>query len=328
MALRFVWLYVSSFWQTVAARVERGPLRPTWSLSFEATLRALRRDWDATAAWPLARLREEVNTRPYPLGMARKVRMEDASLGGVPVVVFEPRDGASPGAGTVLFFHGGSYIYGSSRTTHADTIARLAVACRTRVVSVEYRLAPEHPFPAQRDDALAVFRALVAQGTPPGRIIVCGDSAGGNLAIELQLALRDLGEPQAGAAVLLSPWCDLTMPGASFRDNDPFDFGTREVLVRHARAFSGDAALDDPRVSPAFARLEGLAPTFVAAGEAEIPRDDILAFAERLRSAGVDVTLEVSRDMPHNAAVFADMHPSGEALVAAVARFVGERFAP
>ncbi|MFO0669948.1 MAG: alpha/beta hydrolase fold domain-containing protein [Polyangiaceae bacterium] len=152
-----------------------------------------------------------------------------------------------------------------------------------------------------------------------------GDSAGGNLAIELQLALRDRGGPQAAAAVLLSPWVDLTMPGASFARNDPFDFGTREVLVRHAAAYAGGAALDDPRVSPRFADLAGLAPVFITAGEVEIPRDDIEAFAQKLRAAGVETTFHLAADMPHNAAFFADFHPSGAAVIDAVRKFVAAR---
>jgi acetyl esterase/lipase len=151
------------------------------------------------------------------------------------------------------------------------------------VVGVEYRLAPEHVYPAQLDDAIAAYQALLAEGDPA--IAVCGDSAGGNLAIALQIALRNRGARQARAAALLSPWSDLTMPGASFRENDATDFGTRDVLVAQAKLFAGDVPLDDGRVSPVYARLEGLAPTLVIAGDAEIPRDDILRFADALERA-------------------------------------------
>jgi len=131
------------------------------------------------------------------------------------------------------YFHGGSYVYGSARTTHADVIARLALASGVTCVGIDYRLAPEHVYPAQIEDAVRAFEALRAD--PGGRrVIVAGDSAGGNLAIELQLALRDRGKEQAAGAVLISPWSDLTMPGSSFRENDRFDYGTREVLARRS----------------------------------------------------------------------------------------------
>jgi epsilon-lactone hydrolase len=324
MSGRFVWIFFASFFRTLVRRLRRGPVRASWSLSLETVVAALRRDWEATADWPFARLRAEMDARPYPRAFVRKVDVRDAELGGVPVRIFDPPAAKRRHDGALLFFHGGSYVFGSSRTSHADTIARLALECGIRIVAPEYRLAPEHPFPAQIEDALAVFDALVADGTSAERILVGGDSAGGNLAVALQIALRDRGT-QAKATVLLSPWCDLTMPGASFRANDAFDYGTRDVLVRQARAFAGDVPLDDPRVSPAFAKLEGLAPTFITAGELELPRDDIEAFAESLRQAGVDTTFHLAPDMPHNAAFFADYHPSGVAVIDAIARFVDHR---
>lgn len=236
------------------------------------------------------------------------------------------RRGRARGA-AILYFHGGSYAYGSARTTHAELLARLAVASGVEVVGVDYRLAPEHRYPAQLEDACAAFDALVAADTPPGAIVVAGDSAGGNLAIALQLALRDRGSAQAAGAALVSPWVDLTLPGASYTENDRFDFGTRQVLARQAAEFAGSIRLDDPRVSPTYAALAGLSPTLITVGELEIPRDDILLFASRLERAGVDVALHVAKDMPHNAPVFAALHPEGLAALEAVARFARERLA-
>lgn len=317
--LRTMRLFTAAFFETARARRAHGPLRPTWTFSFEWVIRYLRRDWEDTSAWPLPRLRADMDRRPYPQAMARKTRTRDGELGGVPVRWFEP-PGAAEGR-VVLFFHGGSFVYGSARTTHADLIARLALASGVAVLAVEYRLAPEHPFPAQREDALAVWDALVAGGTRPEHVALAGDSAGGNLALELQLALRDRGGPQAAAAVLMSPWADLRMSGDSYADNDPYDFGTRAELVVHARAFAGETPLDDPRISPVCARLDGLAPVLVSVGEVEIPRDDVLALAARLEAAGVDVTLHEAKDMPHNPAVFAAYHPSGQAALEAAALF-------
>jgi len=289
--------------------------RPSWSFGFHVVQRFMRLDWDKTADWELAAVREEIARRPYPRKYVKRVARTDEVLGGVPACSY------GSGDKVVLFFHGGSFIYGSTKTSHAELVARLAIEAGVRVVGVEYRLAPDHPFPAQIDDALAAWDALVAT-VPPDHVIVGGDSAGGNLAVELALALRDAKKPLPKALLLLSPWADLAMPGASFRENDPYDFGTREVLVRHAAAYVGSASLDDPRVSPIHAKLEGLPATFVARGGCEIPRDDIAAFGAKLRDAGVLVTEHEAPDMPHNAAFFADYHPAAREAFDAIVRFV------
>ncbi len=321
--LRALRLFLGALLETLGGRVRARPRREGWSFLFEWTIRYLRKDWDDSAAWSSARLRADMDTRPFPRDFAKKVRLEPCELGGVPATRFVPPDARAGKA--ILFFHGGSYVYGSARTTHAELIARIAFASGIETIGLDYRLAPEHPYPAQLDDALAAFDALVAQGVPPGSIVVAGDSAGGNLAIEVQLALRDRGTPQAAGAALVSPWSDLTMPGASFTDNERYDFGTREKLVQQAKEYVGSVPLDDPRVSPTYAKLEGLAPAIVTVGEAEIPRDDILVLASRLKDAGVDVTLHVAKDMPHNAPVFAAYHPEGLKALQAVVEFVKRR---
>jgi len=297
------------------ALVRKRP-RESWSFGFQVVQRFMRLDWDRTADWDLVRVREEVARRPYPRKFVKRVERRDEIFGGVPVCTY------GSGDDVVLFFHGGSFIYGSSNTSHAELIARLAIEGKVRVIGVEYRLAPEHPFPAQIEDALAAWDALVAT-MPPDRVIVAGDSSGGNLAIELALALRDAKKPMPKALLLLSPWVDLAMPGASFRENEAYDFGTREVLVKHATAYVGtSASIDDPRVSPIHAKLDGLPRTFITRGGCEIPRDDIAAFGAKLRAAGVDVTEHEAPDMPHNAPFFADYHPAARDAFDAIVRFV------
>jgi acetyl esterase/lipase len=315
-------LFFVAFFRVLFARLRRGPLVASWSFPFETMVRYLRLDWDETAAWDLARMRADSDARPYPRKLARRVPVRDEMLGGVPVRWFEPE--GAPSDRAILFFHGGSYIYGSARTSHAELVAGLALLSGRRVVAPDYRLAPEHPFPAQIDDAVAVLSALEEGGLAASRIVAAGDSAGGNLAIELALRLRDEGKPQLAGLVLVSPWSDLRMPGRSFVENEPYDFGTRDVLVRHREAFAPGMAYDDPRLSPVCADLARLPPTLVTVGDREIPRDDILALAEALRRAGVDTTLHVAPDMPHNAPVWADVHPSGKAALEACARFAAE----
>ncbi|WP_437937863.1 alpha/beta hydrolase [Sorangium sp. So ce341] len=300
-------IFSLAFVETAVERARRGPARPTWGFGFEWVVRALRRDFIDMLDWPYPKARADLDARFYPDKTVRRVKRTADVLGGVPAVWFEP-----PGAmdrGVVLYLHGGSYLVGSTKT-HADLMARLALSSGARVVGIDYRLAPEHRYPAQLEDALAAFGALVERGHAPGEIALAGDSAGGNLALVAQLALRDRGE-QARCAALISPWLDLTASSASTRENDPTDYGTREGLVRQAGDFAGAIPLDDPRLSPLHARLDGLGPLFLQVGDAERLRDEGLELARRAREAGVDVTLDVLRDMPHNGPVLAEYHPEG-----------------
>jgi monoterpene epsilon-lactone hydrolase len=318
-SLGLLWL---AFFQTLWARLRRGPLRPSWSFLFQMLVRYVRIQWDRTADWDLKRVREDVNARPYPKKHVRLVDIHDEELGGVPTRVFAPRE--SRGGAVILFFHGGSFVYGSTHTTHAELVAALANATGLVVYGLEYRLAPEHPYPAQLEDALRAFDALVADGVEPNRILLAGDSAGANLALVTQIALRDRASPRARALVLLSPWCDLTMPGASYRENEPFDIGTRNELCIHAKAFVGDVSLDDPRVSPIHANLRDVGPVFVSVGGCESPKDDILRLVDALREAEADTRVHEATDMPHNPTLFADFHPSGHAAFEATLQFVRE----
>lgn len=317
--MRHLALLFSALFSTLLSRLSRGPRRPSWSFTFETVLRYLRSDWEATADWDLARLRRDHEARPYPQPRPKDVFVEDSTLGGVPVRWFRPAAPASDT--TMLYLHGGSYFYGSTRGSHHELVLSLARRAKIAVAGLEYRLAPEHPFPAQLEDALASCRALRTE-RPARRVIVGGDSAGGNLAVELAIALRDAGDLPPDALVLLSPWADLTMPGRSFVENDRYEFGRRVELVRHAAAYAGAVPLTDPRISPTFADLRALPPSFVQYGEVEAPRDDIVAFAARLAHAGNDVTSDAAPDMPHNPSVFAAYHPSGEAARAAIVRFL------
>lgn len=313
--LRTLWLFVSTFLPTLLARLRRGPARPSWTFMFEWTIRFLRRDWEATSEWPLARVRQGTAKRPYPKRHLKRVQVSDETFAGVHIRRFRARERPKPRTGTprIVYLHGGSYIYGSTRHSHADLCAALAHATGLELIGVEYRLAPEHPWPAQLEDARAVCDAL------DGPLLLAGDSAGGHLAVQTAVAL----ERPPRALALLSPWVDLEMPGASFQTNDRFDFGTRQALAVHARAVAGSLPLAD--LALARLPLERLPPTFVSLGGAEIPRDDILVFLERLRTAGVEVTHHAAEDMPHNPVFFAAYHPNGRAAFEALVSFMCRR---
>jgi acetyl esterase/lipase len=310
--MRMLRLLLVTLVETLVSRISHGRLKPSWGFRFEWVVRFLRRDSVELSAMPPAELRADMNGRRYPSKAVPKVKLGEATLGGVPCVTVTP---PSVSAGVVLlYFHGGSYMFGSGRTTHADLLARLALGGEVYIVAPEYRLAPEHPYPAALEDALRVYDALRA-ADPASGIVVSGDSAGGNLALALQLALRDDGRAQADAALLISPWLDLAATRPSTRENDRFDFGQTSFLLPQARAFAGDRTLDDPQISPINADLAGLFPVFVQVGGAERLHDECVEFVRKAENAGVDATLDVAGELPHLPPVLADFHPDASAAL-------------
>lgn len=318
--LRALRLMASAFLATLFGRLAGRPRHPRWPFSFEVVIRYLRLDWEDTANWDLKRLGADMNARPYPRDFAKKVQQLDEISGGVPCVRFVPPQ--KKGEQTILFLHGGSYLFGSAKTTHCEVMSRLAFESGLEVVAPEFRLTPEHRYPAQLEDVLAVWNSLLLAGKGALGLTIVGDSSGGNLALSLALALRDRRIAGPQALVLISPWCDLEMPGASFQGHDRYDFGTRDVLLRHAQAFAGIVPLSDPRVSPIHADLAGLCPTLLVLGQVEIPYDDIMALSQKLTAAGVETTTHVAPDLPHNPPALAALHPAGAASMRAIVEYL------
>jgi acetyl esterase/lipase len=204
---------------------------------------------------------------------------------------------------------------------YRDLLSRLALGADARVLGVDYRLAPEHPFPAQQEDCLAAVRAVLA-GTGPARLAIAGDSAGGALGVAILSALRDAGDPLPAAAALICPWTEPFAEGGSMEAHAAFDFGDRELLAGWARATIGAGDASDPRFSVANAKLEGLPPLLVQVGSVELLHDQVLRFALRARAAGVETTLEVLPEMFHDVHLQAALLPEGAAAVEAVAGFL------
>ena len=270
-------------------------------------------------ATPLADQRAGYDGLGALLPRADGVTTEPDRLGGVAVERHHPP--AADGHGAVVHLHGGGYTIGSL-ASHRSFATHLAVATGVDVVVPDYRLAPEHPFPAAREDALAVWRALRAD-LPAGALAVSGDSAGGGLALELALALRRDGDDLPAALALISPWTDLTLDGARAApvgDDDPLlDV---ELLAVWAAGYAGEAALDDPEVSPLFADLTGLPPLLVHATDREVLHDDAVRLAERARAAGVDVTAEIRPGLLHHWHVLAGAVPEADEDLAELGAFL------
>ncbi|MEQ9259200.1 MAG: alpha/beta hydrolase [Roseovarius sp.] len=227
---------------------------------------------------------------------ARGTRWRADEVGGVPVLRIEPWPPAAPGAPCLLYLHGGGYMFGSPRT-HLAMVSQIVARTGFSACLPRYRLAPEHPFPAAVEDALAVLGAL---GHAPSGVILGGDSAGGGLALSVLAEALARGGPVPRACFALSPLTDLTFSGESVRGNARAD-----VMLPAARAeemaalYLADTPRDDPRASPLFARFEGAPPVWLAVGDTEILLDDTRRMEARLRAAGVAVEEVIARDLPH-----------------------------
>ena len=223
----------------------------------------------------------------------------------------------------VLYLHGGGYVMGSRRT-HRELAARIARDAAARVLVLEYRLAPEHPFPAAVDDATAAYRWLRKQGIAASSIAIAGDSAGGGLTLATLLALRDAGDALPACAVCLSPWTDLEGSGASAQPGGADDpMVTVAALRDMGRIYAGDA-LRNPLAAPLYAGYKGLPPLLIQVGTREVLLDDSTRVADKARAAGVTVRLEIEEGAPH---VWQAMPHVPEAMEAVkrIGAFVRER---
>jgi epsilon-lactone hydrolase len=227
----------------------------------------------------------------------------------------------------ILYLHGGAYIAMSARTHRAVT-SRLACWSEARLFALNYRLAPEHPFPAALEDTLAAWRALVTSGTPPSRIVVAGDSAGGGLALALLIALRDAGDEMPAGGVLFSPWTDLAVTGNSIVANDvadPLFFGQWVAPV--ARHYLGDTPAMDPLASPVYADLTGLPNLLIQVGDTEVLLDDSRRVAENASRVGVTAMLRIWPGVPHGWQIFAPVLPEARAALREASVFIRARLA-
>jgi epsilon-lactone hydrolase len=248
------------------------------------------------------------------------VTTSSGSLGGIPGVNVEVA-GANP-EWVIFYLHGGAYAIGTAASS-VGLASDLARRAGTRLVTIDYRLAPEHPHPAAIDDVGAAYRGLLDSGVAASAIAVAGESAGAGLAAATLLALKHAGLPQPSASVLMSPWADLTLSGDSINGKAAVDPAlTSAGLARRAADYVGDG---DPRaalVSPIFADLTGLPPLLIQAGSHEILLDDATRLAARAAAADVAVTLEVTPGVPHVFQGFAAMLDEGDAALTRAGEFL------
>ncbi len=253
----------------------------------------------------------------YPL--APDVTVTPVDAGGVPSEWVAASDAAA--TRVILYTHGGCYISGGPVTVR-ECCARLSRAARAQVLSIDYRLAPEHPYPAALDDTLTAYRWLLDRGHAPGSIVISGESAGGGLTIAALMKIRDLGLPPPAAGVPVSPWIDMTLSGETLIRNRGRDLASTTPLALGASLYVGRGDPRDPYASPLFGDLSGLPPMLIQVGGGEVLLDDGIAIAHKARQAGNELTFEVWPDMCHVWHWFATELDEGREAIEAIGRYV------
>ncbi len=269
---------------------------------------------------PIAQQRQNLEKIAQMSKLIPGVQTKPVDIAGVPGEWIWTTGSNHPGA--ILYFHGGGYVTGSVNT-HRDLIARISRAASMRAVGIDYRLAPENPFPAAVEDAVTAYRWLLEQKCQPENIIIAGDSAGGGLALALMLKLRAMELPLPAGGILLSPWVDLAGTGESMQTKFEAD-----ITLKHfdpagkARFYAGTEDLKQPLISPLYADLAGLPPLLIQVGTEEILLDDSRRLASRASEAAVEVELEIWDDMPHVFHAQAIILPEARQAIQKIGEFI------
>jgi monoterpene epsilon-lactone hydrolase len=299
-------------------------MMPSWQFAVLKSFFRLKR-WFEKGTPSVEKRRQSYENLTAKFKMGPAVKCTSAVVNAVPVEWVEPLDATADRA--ILFFHGGAYCL-CSVSTHRSLAAHLAQAAGTRVCNVEYRLAPEHSFPAAVEDAVSAYHGLLNMGIAPGNIIVAGDSAGGGLVLALLFSLRDADAPLPAACVCISPWTDLSLSGASYTANARKDVMLdSQTLEESARIYLDGTDSRHPLTSPLFGDFHNLPPLLIHVGSDELILSDAEGVAEQARQAGVDVALEVWPGMQHEWHFAADFVPEGQAAIDRIGKFIQQKIA-
>jgi len=273
----------------------------------------------------LAERRERLDTVASAYGTASDIAFEPVRIG-----TCEAEWSLAPDSDpdrVLLYFHGGGYCSGSIRS-HRGMVSEIGRAAKVRTLALGYSLAPEHPFPAALEDAVAAFEYLLAMGIPSERIAIGGDSAGGGLTLATMIRLREAGRSLPACAWLVSPWVDLEMSGASIDTKDADDpLIHRAYLQELASAYCGKESPRNPLISPLYADLGGLPPILVQVGSAETLLDDAVAIVERLGEADRRVTLEIWPRMIHAWHLWSARLTAGQQAIASAGAYIDRHLA-
>ena len=300
---------------------------PTWRdpevAAFQAAFAALATPPDAPRP-PWSERRAGIDAIGGAAPPPDSVLTEAMTLGGVPAEKIAPSNAVADR--TIFYLHGGGYCVGGC-ASHRTMAARMAEQAQATAFVVDYRLAPEHPFPAAHDDALAAWRAVLALGRDPAHTIIAGDSAGGGLSVACAVAARDAGLPLPAGLHLISPWVNLTNASPAYAAKGETDFIiTQQGIDEFAEGYIGAGDRRNPKASPLFADLAGLPPMLIQVGSEEVLMSDSIQLAEAAGFAQVDVTLRIWPDMIHIWPFFAMISAGGRAIAESSA-WIRERVA-
>ncbi len=302
-------------------RLLHGPKLPGWTLIFETSMRYLRHQ--SEYAYQLSDIRESrkfTDSLVFRSAAIEKVHWTKVKgpIKGKWYVPPAAREGT-----VILYLHGGGYAYYSR--SHYNLMALVALATGSKLLAPDYRLAPEHPFPAQIEDAKSAYRWLLESGYSSNQIILAGDSAGGNLVLALLVALKDEKEPLPAAAVCIAPWTDLTNTGKSMEVNDPYDWIDQRMADKWAGWYCKGSEVSNPLISPRPQDMKGMPPIYIQVGTAEILYDMIETFCSKAREHGADVRLDIWEGMTHDFQAYGDDLKEAIDALGRIGRFADEQ---
>lgn len=284
----------------------------------EKILKIIKED-NAQRAATIEEARERLKTFYFRFRSKRDLAVEPLFIGNIPAFWI-----SSPGASrdhTILFFHGGGFMVGSMED-HLDLCGKLSYSAGCRVLSVDYRLAPEHIFPAALDDCVMSYLHLIEMGSSPSLVVPVGISAGGNLLLSMLMKLRAMGIPLPKAAVCISPAVDLTSREGAFEKNADKDWLLKEGLEFTRRVYLREHDPKDPLASPTYGDLRDFPPLFIQAGTHETLYDDIGVFVEKAEEAGVTVTFDAWKEMFHCWQIFSSVLPEGQKAIDNIGAYI------
>ncbi|MDJ0959958.1 MAG: alpha/beta hydrolase fold domain-containing protein [Acidimicrobiia bacterium] len=322
IVLSVVWAVLRRIWH----RLRFGPAVAGWAWQVELRMVALRAFLDAARSSPDPRARSRIEENidpPLPRALRKVLELRSLNMSGIGVEKIEHAVGAIDARSrpTLLYLHGGGYLAGSA-ATHRRWVARLAWALGAEAFVPNYRLAPKHKFPAALDDAMAVYKGLLAEGVEPERLFVAGDSAGGGLAAALLLRLRDTNEPLPAGGILFSPYADLEHTAYSLAENRATDYLPGALVgVGANKLYLGNHDPRDPYASPLHGRYTGVPPLLVVAGGREMIRDDAVRLVDAAKREGCAATLHIAPDMYHVWPALLPNHPETRRILLIAAQF-------
>ncbi|MFW9948071.1 MAG: alpha/beta hydrolase [Candidatus Odinarchaeota archaeon] len=291
------------------------------SKGMENVIKLLKQFHDSTDELSVKIIREGFNFFATISKLPKDVIAEPVNAGGVPAEWITTPDVIPDHV--LLYFHGGGYIAGSI-DTHRDLVARISRAAKVRVLIIDYRLAPEHPFPAALEDAVSTYQWLISiEKINPKNLIIGGDSAGGGLTVSTLVKLREKGITLPTAGVYISPWIDLAGTGESMKTKAELDpFITPELNDFCAKTYLKDVDPKNYLASPLYADLKGVPPMYIQVGNSECILDDSKRLAKNAKEAGIDVELDIWEDMIHIFPIFAPLAPEGQQAIQKVGNFI------